>query len=81
MLSGVDPVSSSRSIALAAGKGIATQDVLSTWVLVPMMVNVCALEAGTVLKRYMPSLPGDTKSKDPKAITIVQVAKRVKLSA
>ena len=44
------------------------------------MVNVCALAAGTVLKRYMPSQQGEPEDKDPKAITVAHVAKRAKLS-
>ena len=79
-VAGVDPVSSSSSIALAAGADLVTQEVCSTWVHVPVMVNVCALAAGTVLKRYMPSRQGETETKDPKAITVAHVAKRAKLS-
>ena len=62
--------------ALAAG--LVTEDVRSSSVLVPVLVNKCALAAGTVLKRFAPPKP--EKARDPKAITVAHVAKRAKLS-
>ena len=78
-VAGVDPVTSSSKIALAAGADIVTEEVCSTCVHVPVMVNVCALAAGTVLKRYMPSNK-EQEDKEPKAMTVAQVAKRARLS-
>ena len=58
--------------------GLLTADVQSSWVHVPVLVNKCALAAGTVLKRFVP--PRQVEAKDPKAITVAHVAKRAKLS-
>ena len=58
--------------------GLVTQDVRSTSVLVPVLVNKCALAAGTVLKRHRATAA--VKASDPKAITAAHVAKRAKLS-
>ena len=66
----------SKISALSAG--LVTQDVRSTTVLVPVLVNKCALAAGTVLKRFAPSR--QVKASDPKAITAAHVAKKAKLS-
>ena len=76
-VAGVDPVALGSGIsALAAG--LVTEDVRSSSVLVPVVVNKCALAAGTVLKRFAPPKP--EKARDPKAITVAHVAKRAKLS-
>ena len=75
-VAGVDPVKHGGGIsALAAG--LVAEDVRSTSVLVPILVNTCALAAGTVLKRFAVRTE---KPKDPKAITAAQVAKRARLS-
>ena len=76
-VAGVDPVTLGSKIS-ALSAGLVTQDVRSTTVLVPVLVNKCALAAGTVLKRFAP--PRQVKASDPKAITAAHVAKRAKLS-
>ena len=76
MLHGVDPVKQGGGIS-ALVAGLVAEDVRSTSVLVPVLVNTCALVAGTVLKRFAER---PEKPKDPKAITAAHVAKRAKLS-
>ena len=76
-VAGVDPVSRAGMTPSMVG-GLVTEDVRSTRVRVPVLVNLCALAAGTVLKRHVPSRP--RPAKDPKAITVNQVAKRAKLT-
>ena len=76
-VAGVDPVSRVGMPASVVG-GLVTEDVRSTHVRVPVLVNLCALPAGTVLKRHVPLR--QRPDKDPKAITVNQVAKRAKLS-
>ena len=58
--------------------GLAAEEALTTWVNVPVLVNRMALAAGTVLKRFVPKAQDEPK--DPKAITVSQVAKRARLN-
>ena len=74
---GVDPVGRVGMPASVVG-GLVSEEVLNTNVRVPVLVNLCALSAGTVLKRHVPSRQRQTR--EPKAITVGQVAKRAKLS-
>lgn len=76
-VAGVDPVQR-IGIAPSMVSGLVTEDVRSTRVQVPVLVNLCALAAGTVLRRFVPSRKG--AAKDPKAITVASVAKKAKLS-
>ena len=65
----------SSSLSLASS---VTEDVRSTAVLVPVVKNKCALAAGAVLKRFVPSM--EVKPRDPKANTVADVAQRARLS-
>ena len=76
-VAGVDPVQR-IGIAPSMVSGLVTEDVRSTRVQVPVLVNLCALAAGTVLRRFVPSRK--CAAKDPKAITVASVAKKAKLS-
>ena len=76
-VAGVDPVKRTGTTPSMVG-GLVIEDVRTTLVRVPVLVNLCALAAGTVLKRHGPKR--EQPEKDPKAITVNQVAKRAKLS-
>ena len=72
---GCDPVGKNQALPK---DGLAAEAAKTFWVEVPVLVNKTALEAGAVLRRYVPR--GPEEPKDPKAITVSQVAKRARLT-
>ena len=75
-VAGVDPVAS-RSPISAVAEGLVTEEVRTTVVMIPVLINKCALAAGTVLKRFVREQP--SKAREAKPITVARVAKKAKL--